>query len=83
MFFSDGPKGDKFANASVYENNIDSPLDSRDCVAKTIKVSQLGNVSLNSGNVGADFLHGVVEFLLASARDERSIQLSRRRSNTP
>jgi hypothetical protein len=30
----------------------------------------LGNVSLNSRNVGADGLHGLVELLLAAARDE-------------
>jgi len=42
----------------------------RDSLVKTIKVSQLGNVSLNPRNVGADFLHGLVEFLLAAARDE-------------
>src|SRR5256886_3562316 len=50
------PKGNKFANAGVGENNIDSPLHLRDGLVKTIKVSQVGNVSLNSGNVGADCL---------------------------
>src|SRR5882724_6846669 len=70
MLFGDGPKGNKFANAGVGENNIDSPLHLRDGLVKTIKVSQLGNVSLNSRNVGADCLHGLVEFLLAAARDE-------------
>src|ERR1700675_3512888 len=70
MLFGDGPKGNKFANASVGENNIDSPLYPRDGLVKTIKVSQVGNVSLNSRNVGADCLHGLVEFLLAAARDE-------------
>src|SRR6266404_6121534 len=70
MLFGDGPKGNKFANAGVGENNIDSPLHLRDGLIKTIKVSQLGNVSLNSRNVGADCLHGLVEFLLAAARDE-------------
>src|SRR6266481_558154 len=70
MLFGDGPKGNKFANAGVGENNIDSPLHVRDSLVKTIKVSQLGNVSLNPRNVGADFLHGLVEFLLAAARDE-------------
>src|SRR6202035_2952037 len=52
------------------ENNIDSPLHLRDGLVKTIKVSHLGNVTLNSINVGADCLHGLVEFLLAAARDE-------------
>src|ERR1700736_3861476 len=70
MLFGDGPKGNKFANAGVGENNIDSPLYLGNGLVKTIKVSQLGDVSLYSGNVGADCLHGVVEFLLAAARDE-------------
>src|SRR6202140_4353117 len=70
MLFSDLPKGNKFAHAGVGENNIDSPLHLSDGLVKTIKVSQLGNVSLNSRNVGADCLHGLVEFLLAPARDE-------------
>src|SRR5882672_11196297 len=70
MLFSDLPKGNKFANAGVRENNIDSPLHLSDGLVKTIKVSQLGNVPLNSRNVGADCLHGLVKFLLAAARDE-------------
>src|SRR2546428_1202523 len=70
MLFGDGPKGNKFANAGVGENSIDSPLHLRDGLVKTIKVSQLGNVSLTSRNVGADCLHGRVESLLAAARDE-------------
>src|SRR6266850_3357550 len=70
MLFGDGPKGNKFANPSVGENNIDSPLHLSNRLVKTIKVSRLGNVSLNSRNVGADCLHGLVEFLLTAARDE-------------
>src|SRR6266478_5338196 len=70
MLFGDGPKGNKFANASVGENNIDSPLHLGDRLVKTIKVGQFGNVSLNSRDVGADCLHSLVEFLLAAARDE-------------
>src|SRR5947209_19051200 len=70
MLFGDGPKGNKFADAGVGENNIDSPLHLRDDLVKTIKVSQLGNIALNSRNIGADCLHGLVEFLLAAARDE-------------
>src|SRR5260370_31408050 len=70
MFFGDGPKGNKFANASAGENNIDSAFHLGNSLVKTIKVSQLGNVSLNSRNVGAGCLHGLVEFLLAAARDE-------------
>src|SRR6266446_5343768 len=70
MLCGDGRNGNKFTNASVGEDNIDSPLHLGDSLVKTIKVSQLGNVSLNSRNVGADCLHGLVEFLLAAARDE-------------
>ena len=54
MLFGDDPKGNEFAN--VGENNIDSGLHVRDGLVKTIKVSQLGNVTLNPRNVGADCL---------------------------
>src|SRR5712671_662556 len=70
MLFGDGPKRNKFANAGVGENNIDSSLHLSDGPVETIKVSQFGNVSLNSRNVAADCLHGLVEFFLAAARDE-------------
>src|SRR6267143_202762 len=70
MLFGDGPKGNKFANTGVGENNIYSPLHLRDRLVKTIEVSQLGNVSLNARNVAADRLHGLVKFLRAAARDE-------------
>src|SRR5712691_1836006 len=70
MLLGDGPKGNKFANSGVGENNIDSPLRVRDGLVETIKVGQFGNVSLNAGNVAADCLHGLVEFFLAAARDE-------------
>src|SRR5260370_10666814 len=70
MLFGDGRKGNKFGNAGVGEHNIDSSLHLSDGLVQTIKVSQLGNVALHSGNVGADCLHGLVEFLLTAARDE-------------
>src|ERR1700730_17905884 len=70
MLFGDVAKGNKFANAGVGENNIDSPLRVREGLVKTIKVSQFGNVSLNSSNVAADCLHGLIKFRLAAARDE-------------
>jgi len=54
MICGDGPKGNKFANAGVGENNIDSPLHLSNRLVKTIKVSQLGNISLNARNVDAD-----------------------------
>src|SRR5258707_7169975 len=70
MLFGDGPKGNKFANTGVGENNIDSPLHLGDGLVKTIKVGQFGNVSLNARNVAADRLHGLVKFLRATVRDE-------------
>src|SRR5258708_1864384 len=70
MLFGDGPEGNKFANAGIGENNIDSPLHLSDGLIETIKVGQFGNVSLNARNVAADCLYGLVEFLLAAARDE-------------
>src|SRR6267378_2385229 len=70
MLFGDGRKGNKFGNAGVGENNIDSLLHLGDGLVETIKVSQLGNVSLNARNIAADCLNGLVEFLLAAARDE-------------
>src|SRR5260221_6038168 len=70
MLFGDGREGNKFDNTGVGKNNIDSPLHLSDGLVQTIKVSQSGNVSLNSRNVGADCLRGLVEFLLAAACDE-------------
>src|ERR1700686_3980516 len=70
MLFGDRPEGNKFGNTSVGENNVDSPLYLSDGLVKTIKVGQFGNVSLNSRNVGADGLHGLIEFLLPPAGDE-------------
>ena len=59
----------KFGNPGVGENNIDPPL-RPDGPVETIKVSQSGNISLNSSHVAADCPHGVIKFLLATARDE-------------
>src|SRR4030088_739703 len=70
MLFGDDPKRNKFANAGIGENNIDSLLHPSDGLVETIKVGQFGNISLNATNVPADCLHGLVEFLLAAARDE-------------
>src|ERR1700682_3750393 len=70
MLFGDVPKGDKFSNTSVGENNIDSTLHLGHGLVKTIKVGRLGNVSLNPRNVAADRLHSLVKFLRATARDE-------------
>src|ERR1700721_217781 len=70
MLSGNDPKGNEFAYAGIRENNVDSPLHLGDGLVKTIKVGQLGDVALNSGNVGADCLHGLVELLLATARYE-------------
>ena|ERR1700722_10640710 len=64
------PEGNKFANAGVGERNIDSSLRLRDGLVKTIEVGQCGNVPANPKNADADCHHGLVEFLLATARDE-------------
>jgi hypothetical protein len=47
-----------------------SPFRLGNGLIKAIKVRQLGNVSLNTRNVGAHCLHGLIEFLLAAAGDE-------------
>src|SRR5689334_3981753 len=60
----------RLPNTGVGENNIDLPLRLSYGVVKTTKVGQLGNVSPNSRHVGADCLHGIVELLLPTARDE-------------
>src|SRR5882724_8511093 len=70
MLFGDGSKGNKFADAGVGKNNIEAAFYLRDCLVETIKVGQQRNVSLNSRHVRADCLHGIVEFLLTTARDE-------------
>src|SRR5258708_24262287 len=70
MLCDDCPKGNKVGNAGVGENKIDSPLRLSDGLVKTVKVGQFGNVSLHPRNVGTDCHHGLVEFLLAAARDE-------------
>src|SRR6202166_1628695 len=57
MLFGDGPKGDKFANAGVGENNIDAPLHLGDGRVETIKVGQFGNVSLKARKVAVDWLY--------------------------
>ena len=68
MSFGNGTEGNKFAN--VGENNVDSTLHLGDGLVETIKVIQVGNISLNARNVAADCLQGLIEFLLATARDE-------------
>src|ERR1700730_6620709 len=69
MLLRDLSQGSKFSDAGVGENDIDSPL-RLDGLIKTVKVGQFGNVSLNASNVATDCFHGLVEFLLTTARDE-------------
>ena len=45
MFFGDFTKGNKFTNAGVGENNVDSPLHLTDCLVETIQVGQFCDVS--------------------------------------
>src|SRR6266478_4013316 len=70
MLFGDFTEGNKFTNTRVGENNIDSPLHLADCLVETIQVSQFCDVSLNARHIAADCRHGLIEFLLAAARDE-------------
>src|ERR1700730_16105774 len=69
MLLGDASQGSKFTVAGVGENDIDS-LPLLDCLVETIEVRQFGNVSLDTGDAAADRLHGLIEFLLATARNE-------------
>jgi hypothetical protein len=69
MLLRDLSQRSKFSDARVGENHIDSPLP-LDGFVDTVKVGQFGNVSLNASDVASDCLHGLVEFLLTTARDE-------------
>src|SRR5882724_8100033 len=66
MLLGDLVEGSKLSDASVGENDVDSPL-GRDCLVETIEVGQLGDVSLHASNVAANHPHGHVEFLLTTA----------------
>src|SRR5258708_39804592 len=70
MLFGDVTERNKFANAGVGENNVDSPLQLTDCLIETIQVSQFCDVSLNARHVTADCRDSLVEFLLAARHDE-------------
>src|ERR1700730_18644181 len=70
MLFGDFTEGNKFTNAGVGENNIDSPLQLADCLVETIQVGQCCDGPLNARRVAADCRPGLIEFLLAAARDE-------------
>src|SRR5580704_2573918 len=70
MSFGDFSEGNEFTDAGVGENNIDLSLHFADCLVEMIKIGHFGNVSPNTGRIGADCLHGLVEFLLAAPCDE-------------
>ena len=70
LFFGDFPEGDKFADTGIGKDNIDSSLHFADCLVEKIKIGHFGYVSLNTGRVGTECLHGLVEFLLAAPHDE-------------
>src|SRR6202043_4216906 len=59
----------EFAKTGIGENDIESAL-LPDGLVETIQVGKFCYVSLNAGNVAADRLHGLIEFLLATAGDE-------------
>src|ERR1700686_4036348 len=69
MLFCNTSQGSNLGNSGVGEYDIDLPL-RLDGLVETIKVGKLGNVALNAGHVAADCLHGLIQFLLATARDE-------------
>src|SRR5580658_8541869 len=70
MFFGDVAEWYEFADAGVGEDNIDSSLHFADCLVEKVKIGHFGNVSLNTGRIGTDCLHGIVELLLAAPCDE-------------
>src|SRR5579862_1299864 len=70
MFFGDVAEGNEFADAGVGEDNIDSSLHFADGVVEMIKIGHFGDVAPNASRIGTDCLHGLVEFLLATPRDE-------------
>ena len=64
------PKGSKFEETGVSKNDIDSSL-RLDGLVETTKVGQFGqHLPDNAGNIAADCPHGLIEFLLTTARDE-------------
>src|SRR6266446_4551375 len=70
MPFGHFAQGNKFSNAGVGENDIDSPLRLTDRLVETIQIGQVCHVPLNARHVAADCRYGLIEFLLAAARDE-------------
>src|ERR1700731_49459 len=69
MLLGDASQGSKLTVACVGEHDIDPSL-LLDRLVETIEVRQFGNVSLDTGDAAADRLHGLIEFLLATAGNE-------------
>src|SRR6266403_4083613 len=69
MLLGDASQGSKLTVACVGEHDIDPPL-LLDRLVETIEVRQFGNVSLDTGDAAADRIHGLIEFLPATARNE-------------
>src|SRR5260370_42349242 len=67
MLLRDARQGRKFSETSISKNEIDSSL-CLDGLVETIKIGQFGNISLNAGNIAADRLHGLIEFILRTPR---------------
>src|ERR1700733_6147307 len=70
MLFGHFTERNKFTNAGIGENSVDSSLHLTDCLVKTIQIGQFCDVPLNARHVTADCLYGLIEFPLATARDE-------------
>ena len=64
-FLGDAPQRREFAKTGIGENDIESAL-----LPDDLQVGKFGYVSLNAGNVARDRLHGLIEFLLATAGDD-------------
>jgi hypothetical protein len=69
MLLDDFAEWSKFSDAGISEHYIDSPPDRNGLVQK-IEVGQFRNVSLNTSNIAANWFRDLVEFLLATTRDE-------------
>jgi hypothetical protein len=69
MLLRDFAERRKFRDTGIGEDDVKLSFCFDDLI-KTVKVGQFGNVSLNASNVATDCFHGLVEFLLTTARDE-------------
>src|SRR5258708_5236886 len=70
MFLCDAAQRGKLTEAGIGEDDIDSPPFHLDDFVEPIKVSQLGDVALDTGNIVPNGFHCLVKLLLATTRDE-------------